>query len=318
MKILIVRTSSLGDLIHMLPAISDIKQHYPDATIDWVVEEAFTEIPLWHAAINRVIVVAHRRWRRSWWSEQSKAEREHALEQLRSVSYDLVLDMQGLMKSVWLVKAAHGVKHGVSWSSTREPLCAFFYDHRHRVKIWQPAVDRQRQLAALALGYTPEGPPDFGLDHLISHEHKTDRVDYIVIMPSASRDNKLWPSEDWQAVFDRLQEAGLALRLLAGNDAERQRAQQLIGSRPNTTLQPKSTLTELATLLSGARLMVGLDSGLTHLAAAVGTDTIGIYKASTPARTPLVGRGFVASLGDKGRSPTRAQVLAAIDSALSS
>ena len=318
MKILIVRTSSLGDLIHMLPAISDIKQHHPDATIDWVVEEAFAEIPLWHAAINRVIVVAHRRWRRSWWSEQSKAERKHALEQLRSVSYDLVLDMQGLMKSVWLVKAAHGVKHGLSWSSTREPLCAFFYDHRHRVKIWQPAVDRQRQLAALALGYTPEGPPDFGLDHLIDHENETDRVDYAVIMPSASRDNKLWPSEDWQAAFDRLQDAGLALRLLAGNDAERQRAQQLIGSRPNTALQPKSTLTELATLLSGARLMVGLDSGLTHLAAAVGTDTIGIYKASTPARTPLVGRGFVASLGDKGRPPNRAQVLAAVDSALSS
>ncbi len=315
MRILIVRTSSLGDLIHMLPAISDIKKHHPQATIDWVVEEAFTEIPRWHVAIDRVIVVAHRRWRRSWWSEQSKSERKHALEQLRSVSYDLVLDMQGLMKSVWLVKAAHGVKHGLSWSSTREPLCAFFYDHRHRVKIWQPAVDRQRQLAALALGYTPEGPPDFGLDHLINHEHT---ADYAVIMPSASRDNKLWPSEDWQAVFDRLQNAGLALRLLAGSDAERQRAQELIGSRPKTTLQPKSTLTELATLLSGARLMVGLDSGLTHLSAAIGTDTIGIYKASTPARTPLVGRGFVASLGDKGRPPSRDQVITAIDTALSS
>lgn len=315
MRILIVRTSSLGDLIHMLPAISDIKKHHPQATIDWVVEEAFTEIPRWHAAIDRVIVVAHRRWRRSWWSEQSKSERKHALEQLRSVSYDLVLDMQGLMKSVWLVKAAHGVKHGLSWSSTREPLCTFFYDHRHRVKIWQPAVDRQRQLAALALGYTPEGPPDFGLDHLINHEHT---ADYAVIMPSASRDNKLWPSEDWQAVFDRLQNAGLALRLLAGSDAERQRAQELIGSRPQTNLQPKSTLTELATLLSGARLMVGLDSGLTHLSAAVGTDTIGIYKASTPARTPLVGRGFVASLGDKGRPPSRDQVITAIDTALSS
>jgi heptosyltransferase-1 len=315
MRILIVRTSSLGDLIHMLPAISDIKKHHPQATIDWVVEEAFTEIPRWHVAIDRVIVVAHRRWRRSWWSEQSKSERKHALEQLRSVSYDLVLDMQGLMKCVWLVKAAHGVKHGLSWSSTREPLCAFFYDHRHRVKIWQPAVDRQRQLAALALGYTPEGPPDFGLDHLINHERT---ADYAVIMPSASRDNKLWPSEDWQAVFDRLQNAGLALRLLAGSDAERQRAQELIGSRPKTTLQPKSTLTELATLLSGARLMVGLDSGLTHLSAAIGTDTIGIYKASTPARTPLVGRGFVASLGDKGRPPSRDQVITAIDTALSS
>jgi len=313
MKILIVRTSSLGDLIHMLPAITDIKRHIPEATIDWVVEEAFTEIPRWHAAIDRVIVIAHRRWRRAWWSAQSKAERTAAIKALRSVEYDLVLDMQGLMKSVWLVKQAHGVKHGFDWRSTREPLCSLFYDVRHRVEIWQPAVERQRQLASLTFGYTPEGPPDFGLDHLIS---PTTAGPYAVIMPSASRDNKLWPTADWQAVFDCLQSHDLELRLLAGSEAERERAHQLIGSRSGATVQAKSSLTELATLMSGARLMVGLDSGLTHLSAAVGTDTIGIYKASTPARTPLVGRGFVASLGDKGKAPGRAEVLAAIESAL--
>lgn len=313
MKILIVRTSSLGDLIHMLPAISDIKKHIPGANIDWVVEEAFTEIPRWHAAINQIIVIAYRRWRRSWWSAQSKAERATALEQLRSVEYDLILDMQGLMKSVWLVRQAHGVKHGLDWRSTREPLCSFFYDFRHRVEIWQPAVARQRQLASLAFDYEPDGPPDFGLNHLVETVTTTP---YAVIMPSASRDNKLWPSADWQAIFDRLQNHGLELRLLAGNDIERERAQQLIGSRPDAAVQPASSLTELATLLSGARLMVGLDSGLTHLSAAVGTDTIGIYKASTPARTPLEGRGFVVSLGDKGKAPGRAEVLTAVETVL--
>ena len=315
MRILIVRTSSLGDLIHMLPAITDIERHVPNAVIDWVVEENFAEIPRWHKAVHNTIVVAHRRWRRSWWSAETRAERKAAVDCLQSVPYDIVLDMQGLLKSIGFVRAARGLKHGLSWTSTQESLCSLFYDVEHHVAFHQPAVIRQRLLAAATFGYTVSGKPDFGLDHLATHAPTTP---YAVIMPSASRDNKLWPTSDWQAVFDELQAHGLALRLLAGNDAERARAQALIGARPNAVVTPKSSLTELATLLADARVMVGLDSGLTHLAAALGTDTIGIYKASTPARTPVEGRGFVASLGDQNRSPRPDEVLDALRAALSS
>lgn len=317
-KILIVRTSSLGDLIHMLPAITDIAGHVPDAQIDWLVEDAFVQIPGWHPAINEVIPVAHRRWRRNWWSAETRQERQALEQNLRSRQYDIVLDMQALLKTVWFTRMATGVKHGLDWRSAREPLSSLFYDVRHRVEFWQPAVTRQRKLAAAAFGYTCAEQPDFGLQAFEQEAHilRTHETPYAVIMPSASRDDKLWPEQDWHAVFEALSEQGLQLKLLAGNDSEVQRAQALIAHRKGAMVQPRMDLTETARTLAGAQIMVGLDSGLTHLSAALGRPTIGIYKASTPVRTPLVGQAYVASLGDRGHPPARETVLAAVKQAL--
>jgi len=159
-RILIVRTSSLGDLVHMLPAISDIARHVPGAQIDWLVEESFAQIPAWHPAVHEVIRVAHRRWRKAWWSAEVRAARRTLELNLRARRYDIVLDMQALLKSVWLTRMASGVKHGLGFTSAREPIASLFYDVRHRVKFWQPAVTRQRELAAATFGYTYEGAPD--------------------------------------------------------------------------------------------------------------------------------------------------------------
>ena len=317
-NILIVRTSSLGDLVHMLPAISDIAKHVPGAQIDWLVEDSFASIPAWHPAVNQVLQVAHRRWRRAWWSGQVRRER-HAFEaDLRGRHYDIVLDMQALLKTVWWVRMATGTKHGLDWRSAREPLATLFYDVRHRVEFWQPAVTRQRLLAASAFGYAVQGEPDFGLQELELQAQATRRLaaPYAMIMPSASRDDKLWPESDWQAVFDLLTERGLQLKLLAGNPTEANRAQALIQGRSNAEVLPRGALTETAQYLAAATLMVGLDSGLTHLSAALGRPTVGIYKASTPVRTPLVGAAFTASLGDRGQPPSRQAVIAAIEQAL--
>lgn len=317
-KILIVRTSSLGDLVHMLPAISDIARHVPDARIDWLAEDSFAQIPSWHPAVNEVIRVAHRRWRRNWWSTEVRRERNALEQDLRARQYDIVLDMQALMKSVWLVRMATGVKHGLDWKSAREPLASLFYDVKHRVEFWQPAVTRQRLLAGATFGYQYGGDPDFGLQAFETEARvlRMHEDPYAVIMPSASRDDKLWPEQDWQAVFDVLTEQGLQLKLLAGNKGEVARAEALIAHRPNAIVLPRMDLTEVARCLAAARLMVGLDSGLTHLCAALGRPTVGIYKASTPVRTPLVGSGFTASLGDRGQSPSRDVVLAAVAQAL--
>ncbi|WP_233234442.1 lipopolysaccharide heptosyltransferase I [Bordetella sp. LUAb4] len=318
-RILIVRTSSLGDLVHMLPAMSDIARHVLDAHIDWVAEESFAEIPSWHPAVKDVIKVAHRRWRKSWWSPQVRAERKLLRERFRDTRYDVVLDMQALLKSAWLVHQSHGVKHGLDWKSAREPLASLFYDVRHRVQFWQPAVIRQRSLAGLTFGYTPSGTPDFGLQHFARETRNGDAAlggDYAVIMPSASRDDKLWPEADWHAVFTRLREAGCQLKLLAGNDREAARARELIVGFDNAEVAPRMDLKSVARLLAGSRMMVGLDSGLTHLSAALGRPTIGIYRASTPIRTPLVGDSYTASLGDRGAPPSREVVLAALEQAL--
>lgn len=316
-KILIVRTSSLGDLVHMLPAISDIARHVPGAQIDWLVEEGFAEIPRWHPAVHEAIPVAHRRWRKQWWSAQTRRERAALRDNLDGRRYDVVLDMQALMKSIWLVRQAHGRRHGLDWKSAREPLASLFYDVRHRVGFWQPAVFRQRSLAAAAFAYQFDGPPDFGLQGLVARA-PAGQPPYAVIMPSASRDDKLWAPAHWQQVFDRLQGDGLALRLLAGSPAETERAQALIAGREQACVLPRMGLTPIALELAGARIMVGLDSGLTHLSAGLGRPTIGIYKASTPVRTPLEGAGYTASLGERGHAPSAQTVLCAIDQALDS
>lgn len=312
-KILIVRSSSLGDLIFVLPAISDIAKHCPEVMIDWVVEESFADIPAWHPAVHQVIPISHRRWRKHWWSRETRRERAAFRKKLRQTHYDMVLDMQGLMKSVWVVRQAIGERHGLDWKSARERLASLFYHQRHRVDFWQPAVTRQRELAALALGYQYEGAPDFGLQALTEG---VEIQNYAVVMPSASRDDKLWPEEDWHAALDLLVEHGLELRVLAGNDKEAARAAELVKHYPKVTLLTALPLKEVAHQLAAARLMIGLDSGLTHLSAALGRPTIGIYCASTPVRTPLTGAGMTASLGDRGVPPSREVVLLKLKQAL--
>lgn len=312
-KILIVRSSSLGDLVFLLPAISDIAKHVPGAVIDWVAEESFADIPRWHPAVNRVITMNHRRWRKSWWSEETKRERADFKRRLQETEYDVVLDFQALMKSVWVVRQTKGERHGLDWQSAREKLASLFYRKRHRVNFWQPSVIRQRKFAALALGYEYEGDPNFGLQAF------TDGVaiqNYAVIMPSASKDTKLWPQEDWDAVLDFLVEQGLQLRILAGNPTEAARAAKLAERYPGTEVLTSLPLGELANQLAAARLMVGLDSGLTHLSAALGRPTIGIYCVTTPVRAPVTGSGFTASLGDRGLPPTREAVISKIKQAL--
>jgi heptosyltransferase-1 len=312
-RILIVRTSSLGDLVHMLPAMTDIARHVPGAEIDWIVEESFAEIPAWHPAVKNVIKVAHRRWRKAWFSAAVRQERSALKEQLRNTHYDIVLDMQGLLKSAWLVRQTKGERHGLDWKSAREPLASLFYDVKHRVGFWQPAIIRQRELAAQTFGYQPDGPPDSGLQRFT---HGISIEPYAVIMPSASRDDKLWLEEDWRTVFARLRMRGLSLRLLAGNAHETARAQKLIEGIEGAHVLPKMGLTDIAHTLAAATVMVGLDSGLTHLSAALERPTVGIYCASTPVRTPLVGAAFTASLGDRGVPPSVDAVLAAVDQAL--
>lgn len=298
----------------MLPAITDLQIAYPDAQIDWVVEESFAQIPAWHPAVNEIIPVAHRRWRKQWWSAQSKKERAAFKQHLQRTHYDVVLDMQALLKTVWITRLARGEKHGLDWKSAREPLCSLFYNKKHRVEFWQPAITRQRLLASLAFNYSYQGQPNYGLQGITN----TVEIEPIaMIMPSASRDDKLWPEAYWHQVFDFLQEKGLGLRLLAGNDNEAQRAQQLIVGRENAVVLPRMSLTEVAHELAKAYIMVGLDSGLTHLSAALERPTIGIYKASTPVRTPLVSSAYTASLGDRGQEPSADVVLSAIQQAFS-
>lgn len=321
MYILIVRTSSMGDLVHTLPAVSDIARRYPDAVIDWVVEEAFAEIPSWHPAVDRVIPVALRRWRRAWWSAPVRKERAAFIEQLRARKYDIIIDSQGLIKSALLVAArARGPVHGLDWSSAREPIASLFYRYRHRVRPMQPAVRRYRKLFGLSVGYRVEGEPDFALQRVLQEPLRPvelspgrlwhpDEVPFAAIMPSASRPTKVWPIAHWQAVVHDLHERQLLPVLFAGNDEERDRAETIARAVPRALVLPRLPLLQTARILAESDIMVGLDSGITHLAAALGRPTIGIYCATPVVRTPITGPGPVASLGDRGKPPSLEEVL---------
>ncbi len=154
MRVLVVKTSSMGDVLHTLPALTDAMQAMPDIRFDWVVEEGFAQIPSWHPAVERVLPVAIRRWRKAWFSAPISAERRAFRDALRAVRYDAVIDAQGLVKSAALVtRLARGIKHGMDWQTAREPLASLFYNRRHPIAKAQHAVERTRELFAKSLGY---------------------------------------------------------------------------------------------------------------------------------------------------------------------
>lgn len=326
-RILIVRTSSMGDLVHTLPVVSDIQRHRPGAIIDWVSEEAFAEIPTWHPGVNGVVPMALRRWRKAWFSPPVRAERALFKQRLQTHQYSAVIDLQGLIKSAVLVALrARGPSHGLDRHSAREGAAALFYRHRHAVAPMQPAVLRYRTLAGLALGYEWQGDPDFGLDALadpvagraVMARVFPDLADtpYVAIMPSASRPPKLWPEVDWIAVMEQGMARGYVPLVFAGNADEQQRAARLASAVAGARVVPRLPLSDAARVVAGAHAMIGLDSGLTHLAAALGRPSVAIYCSTPVVRTPLTGAAYCASLGDRGQPPTRDAVLAAVETAL--
>ena len=161
-RILLVKTSSLGDVIHNLPVVSDILQAYPEAVIDWVVEKSFASIPAMHPGVRRVIGCELRKWRRSWLTRDTRRAWRAFLTELRAERYDVVIDTQGLLKSAVVARAAQGRRVGLDWQSSREPLRPF-YDEVHRIPWALHAVERNRRLAALALGYVTNAKLEYGI-----------------------------------------------------------------------------------------------------------------------------------------------------------
>jgi heptosyltransferase I len=298
--ILFVKTSSLGDVVHNCPAVSDAARALPGAAIDWVVEEPFAGIAAMHGAVRRVIPVAVRRWRGAFWKPAVWSEIGAWRRELRAERYDAVVDTQSLLKSALISKAAVGPRHGLDRASAREWLAPLFYDVRHAVARELHAVERNRRLTASALGFSFNDPIDYGL-----RVPATQKSGYVVLLTMTSRADKLWPEERWI-------ELGRGLRTPAilpwGSEAERARAER-ISAAIGGTLPPRRNLDELARLFVSARGVVGLDTGLTHLAAALGVPTLGIYCGSDPALTGLYGAPHARNLGAPGRPPEAGEVL---------
>lgn len=317
MRILLVKTSSLGDVVHNLPVASDLARHFPGATIDWVVEEGFADLPRLHPAVDRVLPVAIRRWRRSLLSPATWAEIGAFRRSLREREYDLVIDTQGLLKSALIVGqallAANGRRCGFGRDTVREPAAARFYDATFDVPRSLHAVERNRRLAAAAAGFVLDRTLDYGIaagTKPLAADWLPQK-DYAVLLTATSREDKLWPEPDWQALGMMLVASGLVCVLPGGNAEERQRAARLATGLGRAIAAPTLGLTDMARLLAGAKMVVGVDTGLVHLAAALGRPTLALFCASDPELTGVHAGPEAVNLGGLGAPPSAGDAVAA-------
>jgi heptosyltransferase-1 len=308
MRILLVKTSSLGDVIHNLPVVTDLRAQFPDAAVDWVVEEGFADIPRLHPSVRRVIPVAVRRWRKSLFAPATWWEIRTFRAALKDQSYDLVIDTQGLLKSALITRLARGRRCGYTATAAREPLAARFYDATFDVSKELHAVQRNRQLAALASGYAAAPVIDYGI--AVSPPPTSSRPS-AVLLTATSRDDKLWAEEKWIELGRALHERGLACLLPAGSAIERERAARIAQAIPGAGVLPPMGLAALAAPLAAARIVIGVDTGLVHLAAALGRPALALFSASDPALTGVLAGTPAINLGSRGRPPEVDAVLAA-------
>ncbi|HEX5363966.1 MAG TPA: lipopolysaccharide heptosyltransferase I [Gallionella sp.] len=312
-QILLVKTSSLGDVLHNLPVVSDIVRHYPDARIDWVVEESFAALPRLHPAVRNIIPVAVRRWRRNLLKSDTWREIAAFRSTLATQSYDLAIDTQGLLKSAVLMRNARGLRCGFDSRSAREPLAANLYQQTFFVATGQHAVERNRQLVAQALDYSLEQPADYGIQPpMMARPGWLADESYAVLLHATSRDDKLWHEANWIALGHELHARNMRCVLPWGSEAERVRSQRLAASIPSAIVPPRLDLNEAADLLGGARAVVGVDTGLAHLAAALGVPTVGIYTATDPVLTGLYAGRRLINLGNIAHAPSVAEVVASL------
>ncbi|MFF7706354.1 lipopolysaccharide heptosyltransferase I [Pseudomonas sp. NPDC007930] len=290
MRVLLIKTSSLGDVIHAMPALTDAARAIPGIRFDWVVEEGFAELPTWHPAVDKVIPVAIRRWRKNLWQTVKGGEWKAFKAAVRERRYDLVLDAQGLVKSAWLTRFTQAPVAGMDKRSAREPLAAFFYDRKVPVNKGQHAVERLRRLFALALGYDlPPGTGQYGLNRsrLLAIPNPTP---YVVFLHGTTWATKHWPEVYWRELAERLRLANIGVRLPWGNEEEFRRAHRIAAGMGNVQVLPKLNLAGVAGVLVGARACVAVDTGLGHLAAALDVPTVSVYGPTNPGLTGAYGK----------------------------
>lgn len=323
MRILIVRVSSLGDVVHNMPVLADIHRQYPDAIIDWVVEESYVGLVRLNKHVNEVIPFALRRWKKNLLSSAVRKEFSLFLNQLRNRSYDYVFDTQGLIKTGLIMgfsnTTSKGKKIGLAHKtdgSGYEPLSRIFHDKSILVERHIHVVQRGREIVAKALGYTIDTPPDFGLTVPDEHPDWLPPEPYAVFFHGTSRDSKKWPRQNWIETGQLLQESGYNILLPWGSEQEYEEASSLSALLTKSKVLPRLSITEAALLTGKASFIVGVDTGLSHLAAAYDKPTVQIYCNIPRWRTCADWSDNIISLGGVDQVPTLAEVKDAVEKLL--
>ena len=289
MRVLVVKMSSLGDLLHTLPALTDAQRQVSDLRVDWVVEEGFAEIPSWHPSVQRVIPVSLRQWRHEPVAAWRSGRWQAFLHSLRRDDYDLVVDAQGLLKSAVIARLARGTRWGFDRRSAREALAAWAYRHTVPVQRRRHAIRRLRELFAAALAYPfQDTVPDYGISERFPRGRQPG-TGYLVFMHGTSWPSKHWPLPEWRRLAALASAAGWRIRLPWATAQERLRAERIAAAAPGVEVLPGSGLDTLAVVASQAGAVVGVDTGLAHLAAALGVPSVTLYGPTDPELTGTLG-----------------------------
>ena len=312
-RVLFVKLSSLGDVIHHFPAVTELAAHRPDAHIGWVVEEAYVDLVAMHPAVRESFAVSLRRLRRNPLGGAAWRRIVDTRSRLARARWDYVVDAQGLIKSAVVSRFARRPAFGLDAASARERIAAHFYAVKVAVPRGLHAVERNRRLVGEVFGYRPEGLARYGLSRPPAAPPWAPPAPYAVLLHAASRAGKRWPDERWIALGHALAARGLPAVVPGGTDAERAVAARLAAAIPGAIAAPAIGLAEAGALLAHAQIVAGVDTGLAHLAAALGTPTVGIYCGSSPARTGLHGEGSFANVGAAGAAPSVQDVERAVE-----
>ena len=294
MRVLIIKLTSMGDLMHALPALTDAVKAIPGIEFDWVVDKTFSEVPLWHPAVKNVITTAHRQWKKNIIQSWREGLLSQFNQKLNKYDYDLVIDLQNNMKSATVSWFYKGDVHGFDKGYCRERFAYKAYKHRYAIPENQHAINRIRQILSQALAYPlVDTPPDYGTNFEQYDLPELNFVlpeKYLIFVHNASWLSKIWPLTSWQGLINKVVDHGYSVLLPCGTDEEQQRAQQIAAVNEKAHALPRLTLNEIAALTYRADAAMCSDTGLAHLAAVAGTPAQTIYGATDTGLIGTVGR----------------------------
>jgi heptosyltransferase-1 len=288
MRILFVKLTSMGDLTHALPALTDAMHAVPNISFDWAIEKSFLEIASWHPAVKTILPTSHRQWRKHPWQTLKNGEISHFIKSLRKETYDLVIDGQTSTKSAIITLLSKGTRCGLDKHSAREAIASYAYQKHFSVDKKLHAITRLRMLFAQVLQYPyVDNQPDYGIaSHVFPALTFELPKPYVVLVHNASWESKLWPEKYWHQLIYFAAEEGLNVVLPWGNASEKERAERLIQGHANALVLPFCSLSEHAQILKNAVGAISCDTGLSHIAAALDVKAVTIYGSTS---TELIG-----------------------------
>ncbi len=284
MRVLFVKLTSMGDLIHALPALTDAKRAIPNITFDWVIEKNFSEVASWHPAVNTIIPASHRKWKKNFWQSIKNGEIKKFITSLRRQKYDLVIDGQTSSKSAVVMLLTRGLRCGLDKHSASEWIAHFAYQKKYPAGKELHAIKRLRLLFSQALNYQYDvhSQPDYGIENYPFPELKFSLPErYVVFVHNASWTSKLWIESYWHQLIDLAANDNLHVVLPWGNETEKKRAEALATEHKNAIVLPFLSLSEQATVLKRSQGAVSCDTGLSHLAAALNVPSVTLYGSTS-------------------------------------